>query len=41
MQYADQISETADDTYRYLNFNQMEKLSKERRSWVLMEQMYI
>jgi aconitate hydratase 2/2-methylisocitrate dehydratase len=24
MQYADQISETADDTYRYLNFNQME-----------------
>jgi len=24
MQYANQISETADDTYRYLNFNQIE-----------------
>ncbi|MEQ1486105.1 bifunctional aconitate hydratase 2/2-methylisocitrate dehydratase [Methyloglobulus sp.] len=28
MQYANQISETADDTYRYLNFNQMESYQK-------------
>jgi aconitate hydratase 2 / 2-methylisocitrate dehydratase len=28
MQYANQISETADDTYRYLNFNQMDAYQK-------------
>jgi aconitate hydratase 2/2-methylisocitrate dehydratase len=28
MQYADVIGETADDTYRYLNFNQMESYQK-------------
>jgi len=28
MQYANQISESADDTYRYLNFNQMESYQK-------------
>ena len=28
MQYANQISETADDTYRYLNFNKMESYQK-------------
>ncbi|MEQ1740868.1 MAG: aconitase family protein, partial [Methyloglobulus sp.] len=28
MQYANQIGETADDTYRYLNFNQMESYQK-------------
>jgi aconitate hydratase 2 / 2-methylisocitrate dehydratase len=28
MQYANQISATADDTYRYLNFNQMESYQK-------------
>ncbi len=28
MQYANQISETADDTYRYLNFNQMDSYQK-------------
>jgi aconitate hydratase 2/2-methylisocitrate dehydratase len=29
MHYASQISETADDTYRYLNFNQMESYQKQ------------
>jgi len=28
MQYADVIDQTAEDTYRYLNFNQMESYQK-------------